>query len=60
MPPEPKKRGVLTALSIDNSVDVDQYIKLVKEWAENVYESFITGHNISKKIASLYREKYGF
>lgn len=58
VPPEPKKRGNITAYSIANAESEEQYIHLVNDWAKSVYDSFLKDQVISKKIAKLFREKY--
>lgn len=57
-PPKPKKRGTLTAYAVDNSESEEQYFKLVREWASGVYDLFSEGHDVSRKIATLFRERY--
>ncbi len=57
IPSEPGKRGSITAYDIDKTSSEEEYIELVKQWAKEVYESYLEGHKISKKIASKFKEK---
>ena len=52
--PKIKKRGVLTISDIEDVESENLYIKLVNEWAKNVYESYVEGHNIAEKISKLF------
>ena len=56
--PEIGKRGFITISDVEKSSSDSDYIQLVNKWAVGVFESFIQGHEISKKISRLFKDKY--
>lgn len=57
LPPKVGERGSLTAYDINMAKEDNEYIELVNRWANEVYTSFTNGHEISKKISSIFKAK---
>ena len=59
LPPQVEKRGAVTVIDVEKTLDDKEYIQLVNKWAKEVYDSFTNGHEISKEISALFKTKIG-
>ncbi len=49
--PNPYERGKITANDLIKATTVDECIELIKQWAEEVYQSWQSSHSIVSKIS---------
>lgn len=55
--PDAAHKSTLTAIDVDACQDEDEYISLVWQWAQQVYDSFAENHAIAERLADLFRQK---
>lgn len=55
--PDQAHRSTITVIDVDASHDEDEYVRLVWQWAEQVYTSFADSHPIAQSLAELFLQK---
>jgi DNA relaxase NicK len=59
-PSKREERGKVNVYDVEQA-DIDEaYVKTVNAWALAVYESYRSGHQISKDIADKFKERMNF
>jgi hypothetical protein len=60
MPPKQLEQENLTTKDLDKATTTEDYIDLIKKWAESVYKIRIANHLLVSQIAFGFINKYGY